>query len=348
MVREGQMKRRHISLLKAIDLFAGAGGSTQGAMGAGFEVVAAIDHWPLAQKSYAKNFPRTNFYCESCEDIDPRAFAIELGPIQLLMASPECTSHTCAKGNAKGSEDSRNTAFQVVRFASELKPRWIVVENVVHMRRWTRYREWLEALRSLGYHLREQTLDAVGFGVPQARRRLFVLGDLDRLPPEIIVHKSRRIRTAQEIIDGNGHFPFSLLNAPQRAKATLERAGRAMSELGEHRAFLLVYYGTDGGGGWQRLDRPLRTVTTLDRFAYVRRRQGNHELRMLQVPELKKAMGFPSKFRLEGSRRDQIKLLGNAVCPPVMRAIIGQLTNESYDDPVGRLASDSASAAQRL
>lgn len=333
--------------IKAIDLFAGGGGSSQGALQAGIEVVAAIDSWTVARNTYVKNFPRSEFYCERCETVDLRKFAREVGDIHLLMASPECTSHTCAKGHAEGSDDSRNTAFQVVRFASTLRPRWLVVENVVHMRRWSRYQDWLQALRSLGYRVREQTLNAADFGVPQARRRLFVTGDRERLPPEVQPPRIRRIRTAREVIDGNGHFPFSPLNAPGRAKATLERAERAISEIGRRRAFLLVYYGTDGGGGWQRIDKPLRTVTTLDRFAYVRPSGISHQMRMLQVPELKRAMGFPPNFRLDGSRRDQIKLLGNAVCPPVMRAIVASLIRERE----GKLAEDqgagSASATQR-
>jgi DNA (cytosine-5)-methyltransferase 1 len=50
-------------------------------------------------------------------------------------------------------------------------------------------------------------------------------------------------------------------------------------------------------------------------------------LRMLQVPELREAMGFDAAFRLDcGSRRDKIKLLGNGVCPPVMRSIVEALT----------------------
>jgi DNA (cytosine-5)-methyltransferase 1 len=321
--------------LKAIDLFAGGGGSSQGARSAGIEVVAAIDRWVPAQIVYSKNFPLAKFSCESCESVDPHALGREVGKVNLLMASPECTSHTCAKGRAEGSDDSRNTAFQVVRFAGALRPRWLVVENVVHMRRWSRYQEWLQALRSLGYNIREQTLNAVDFGVPQARRRLFVTGDSERLPPEVQPLKLRRIRTAREVIDGNGHFPFTPLKVPARAKATLERAERAMSEVGRRRAFLLVYYGTDGGGGWQRIGKPLRTVTTLDRFAYVRRRQGVHEMRMLQVSELKSAMGFPSNFRFEGSRRDQIKLLGNAVCPPVMRAIVASLIS-GHEAKIGK------------
>ena len=55
--------------------------------------------------------------------------------------------------------------------------------------------------------------------------------------------------------------------------------------------FLLVYYGSDGSGGWQRLDRPLRTITTVDRFALVEHGEGGPTIRMLQVPELKRPWG---------------------------------------------------------
>ena len=93
-----------------------------------------------------------------------------------------------------------------------------------------------------------------------------------------------------------------------------------------------MYYGSDGAGGWQRIDRPLRTITTVDRFGYVRPSVNGtgHELRMLQVPELKRAMGFPEKHIFErGTRRDKIKLLGNAVCPPVMKKVIEVLTRSA-------------------
>jgi DNA (cytosine-5)-methyltransferase 1 len=103
-----------------------------------------------------------------------------------------------------------------------------------------------------------------------------------------------------------------------------------MANVGDHTPFLIVYYGSDGAGGWQRLNVPLRTITTLDRFAYVRRRKNRHEMRMLQVPELKKAMGFPARYRLNhGVRRDKIRLLGNAVCPPVIKTIIETITTSS-------------------
>jgi DNA (cytosine-5)-methyltransferase 1 len=88
-----------------------------------------------------------------------------------------------------------------------------------------------------------------------------------------------------------------------------------------------VYYGSDKMGGWQPLDRPLRTLTTLDRFGLVTWEGREPMLRMLQVDELRRAMGFPSTHSFErGTRRDKIMMIGNGVCPPVMRAVIEDLT----------------------
>ncbi len=111
-----------------------------------------------------------------------------------------------------------------------------------------------------------------------------------------------------------------------RATATLERARRGFQALGKTSSFLLVYYSSDGGGGWQPLDRPLRTITTVDRFALIRHDGREARIRRLQIPELKRAMGFPDDYRLgEGTRRDRIRLLGNGVSPPVMEAVLRSL-----------------------
>jgi DNA (cytosine-5)-methyltransferase 1 len=307
---------------RALDLFAGAGGSTCGAAMAGVQVVAAVDAWELACATYQDNNPLARVYHSKCEDLDPRRIQKEVGKLDLILASPECTSHTCAKGNANRCEASRNTAFQVSRYATTLKPRWIIVENVIQMQRWHRYAEFVSGLEAAGYHVSAHVFNAVDFGVPQSRRRLFLICQLGR-PLLQIVPPGVPQRTASDIIDKNGTYEFSPLRDPRRARATLERADRAITAVGEYQPFLLVYYGSDGSGGWQRLGAPLRTITTLDRFAYVRRRNGDHEMRMLQVPELKQAMGFPTDYKLRhGNRRDRIKLLGNAVCPPVMRHIV--------------------------
>lgn len=213
----------------------------------------------------------------------------------------------------------------MLNFAKWLKPRWIVLENVVQLRSWRGYDPLIGELRDLGYHIRAQVLDAVQFGVPQTRRRLFVLCDREAEPPQV-KSRTRKHRLAEEVVRLDDRWPSRPLYLSGRAKPTLERAERAMSALGKRVPFLIVYYGSDGAGGWQRLDRPLRTLTTLDRFGLVTWRGREPMLRMLQVDELRRAMGFPATHRFNhGSRRDRIKMLGNGVAPPVMKAVIETL-----------------------
>lgn len=312
--------------IRALDLFCGVGGSSWGAREAGVTVVAAFDLWPLAGKTHDANFPETEFIAGRLEEIDVDALVKRLGRIDLILASPECTNHSPAKGNKPRCEESKGTAFQVVRFAKAFKPRWLVIENVVNMRKWTRYAEFKSALENLGFKLQEQVLNAAHFGVAQSRRRLFLLADREKIPSRVTPRKTE-LKKVADLVDLNGSYRWTPLRQPNRAKATLERAQRGFAAVGETKPFLLVYYGSDGCGGWQRMNRPLRTITTVDRFAVVKPdAQHGHVMRMLQVPELQAAMGMPPKMKFEsGTRRDRIKMIGNAVCPPVMKTVLQNL-----------------------
>ncbi len=311
--------------LRTVDLFCGAGGSSWGARAAGAEIVAGFDSWELAGKVYQDNFSEASFHHGPIEGFSRQAIK-SLGKIDLMLASPECTNHSPAKGNKPRCERSRETAFQVTRFAGILNPRWIVIENVVNMRNWKRYNEFLDELHSLGYHTRAQVLTASDFGVPQRRRRLFLVCDREQQPVEVRP-TSRKPPPASRVVNTNGKYNYSPLRTKKRAKATLERAKRAMKEVGRDTPFLIVYYGSDHAGGWQRMSDPLRTITTLDRFALVKPDGRGHVMRMLQVPELRKAMGMPASFRLDhGTRRDRIRMLGNAVCSPVMKSVVQRIS----------------------
>jgi DNA (cytosine-5)-methyltransferase 1 len=323
MERQGRSTR---SRVRAIDLFCGAGGSSWGARLAGAEIVAGFDMCDRAGDAFGTNFPDAWFHEGRLEDWNSSELACELRNIDLILASPECTNHSPAKGGNPRCEKSKETAFQVIRFAKAFEPRWVVVENVVNMRNWSRYDEFIDKLRALGYHVSPQILDASDFGVPQTRRRLFLLCDRQHEPSPVKPRATRRV-PASQIVNSNGAYAFSPLRSTGRAIATLQRAERAMDVLGTKHPFLLVYYGSDHSGGWQRLSRPLRTITTLDRFAYVKVRKSEHFMRMLQVPELKAAMGMPKAFCVKtSSRRNSIRLLGNGVCPPVMRRVVRTLT----------------------
>jgi DNA (cytosine-5)-methyltransferase 1 len=323
------VKCKRIMKIRALDLFCGAGGSSWGARQAGIEIVAAFDLWPLAGEVHDANFPETEFIPGRLEDHNVDALKKRLGPIDIILASPECTNHSPAKGNKPRCERSKETAFQVVRFTAAFSPRWIVIENVINMRKWFRYSEFKSALENLGYNLHEQVLNSAHFGVPQSRRRLFILADRKHIPTKVTPPKTETKNIAK-IVNLNGAYKWTPLNQPNRAKATIERAGRGFATIGRKKPFLLVYYGSDGCGGWQRLNRPLRTITTVDRFALVKPDpEHGHVMRMLQVPELQAAMGMPPNMKFEtGTRRDRIKMIGNAVCPPVMKRVVEQLVSE--------------------
>jgi DNA (cytosine-5)-methyltransferase 1 len=306
---------------------------------AGASIAGGIDFWEPAIQSYKLNFPGAETWRGRIEGITAKSVAEKIGHIDLLLASPECTNHTFAKGNRRVGEEqerSRRTAFEVIRFAKSLAPRWIVVENVVSMRRWDHYEAWKGKLRALDYQIREVVLDSQEFGVPQTRRRLFVLCDLEREPkaPQALNVSPATVTEILHSADSNGQyngFSYDMSKLfgrrPGRAKDTLTRARRAIAALGKKKPFLIVYYGTDAAGGWQSLDRPLRTITTLDRFALVTPTSDGHVMRMLQPPELAKAMGFPDDYRWpDVTRRERIKLVGNAVAPPVMKAVVKALT----------------------
>jgi DNA (cytosine-5)-methyltransferase 1 len=321
--------------IRALDLFCGAGGSSLGARAAGGSIVCGIDECALATSTFAANFPNALAINATLSERSGVKLLGAIGKIDLILASPECTNHTCARGGKPRDEESRRSARYVLRFAQELKPRWIVLENVIQMRSWSGYDPLIDELRKLGYFVRPQILDAASFGVPQTRRRLFLLCDRER-PPDPVSAPGEPIRPGCEILDPEGVWRSTPLHNGRRARATLERAQRAIRELGRGRPFLVVYYGSDGAGGWHSLDRPIRTLTTLDRFGLVTWRGDTPMLRMLQVPELRRAMGFDDNFRIDmGTRRDRIRLLGNAVCPPVMDAVIRSLTRKDH-----ALASD--------
>ena len=313
--------------IATLDLFCGAGGSSAGAAAAGARIVCGVDAWEIATLTYGDNFPGALAVNRELKPSSGRTEWKGIGKIDLLLASPECTNHTCAKGGRPRDEGSRLTARYVLNFARTLRPRWVVVENVVQMRRWSGYKQLLEEL-SRCYYVTTQVLDAADFGVPQTRRRLFLLCDRECKPSQVVPGPRIRKRNVAGILDRRGTWESRLLFNGTRAAPTLERARRAIRSLGEGVPFLLVYYGSDGAGGWQTLDRPLRTLTTIDRFGLVEWDGRDPVMRMLQVPELRRAMGFPATYRFErGTRRDRIRLLGNGVCPPVMKATVSTLAD---------------------
>lgn len=299
--------------MRAVDLFAGAGGWTTGATQLGIRVAAAVNHWPVAVASHQLNHPETEHRCQDVGLMDPR----DLPAHDLLLASPACQGHSRARGTDKPHHDgSRATAWAVVDVAEVTRPRLLAVENVPEFQKWPLFPLWLEALRRLGYDLSLQVLNAADFGVPQERERLFVLGALGRKVPSVRSPGCRGA-AANEIIDWNS--PKFRPVAQLRSAATQARIARGRARFG--RRFVAPFYGSGSGLTGRSVFRPIGTITTIDRWLVV---DGNRA-RVLTVEEDKRAMGFPAAYQLTGTRRDQIIQLGNAVCPPQASGVLEQL-----------------------
>lgn len=311
-------------MLKFVDLFCGGGFGARGAVSAKASPILGVDSWYIATSTYDHNFPKADTICSPIEELNPKTLARKYKP-DVLLTSPECTSHSIARGAKKGSEQSRETALSIIPWLHAMKPRWLIVENVNRMKQWGRHEELVNEIESNGYTVSDLYLNAADFGTPQSRKRMFLLCDKkgsNISKEELIRTHNRQPKSARDIIDNSGQFKSSKLYKEGRAKATLERAERAMGSLGKGVDFIIVYYGSDYAGGWQSLDAPLRTITTLDRFGLVTWKGRTPYLRMLQPSELMKAMGTGTKHSLPvGNRRDKIKLCGNGVCSPVMEVL---------------------------
>jgi DNA (cytosine-5)-methyltransferase 1 len=298
--------------MKAIDLFAGAGGFTTGAEMAGVEVVWAANHWPEAVAIHASNHARTEHACQDLHQTDWRTVPAH----DLLMASPACQGHSRARGKEKPHHDAlRSTAWAVVSAAEYHKPPFVIVENVPEFAKWALFPAWCSAMHALGYALSPMILDAADHGVPQHRRRLFIVGTRTDHPIELRMPEREHVG-ASNIIDFSAGR-WSQIGKSGRSPRTMGRVAAGRQVFGSR--FLTAYYGNEYDG--RSLSRPLGTLTTKDRYAVI----DGDRMRMLTVDENRKAMGFPDDYKLPSSHADAIKMLGNAVVPIVARDVIQAL-----------------------
>lgn len=127
-------------MLHIADLFCGAGGTSTGAVEAARALgmhpqLTAVNHWPVAVRTHEANHPEARHFCASLDALNPREL-FRPGQLDLLWASPECTHHSVARGGRPINEQSRATAWCVVRWAEALMPPVIMVENVPEFVTW--------------------------------------------------------------------------------------------------------------------------------------------------------------------------------------------------------------------
>jgi len=148
--------------------------------------------------------------------------------------------------------------MQALRFAKEFRPRWLILENVVHMRPWSRYDELKDSLDDLGYNVSEFVLDASDFGVAQSRRRLFVVCDLEDVVSEIKRPRRKR-KHVTDILDPPGKWGTTTLYSPNGPSRLWSEPKEALPRWANVPAFCWSITGRTAavaGSAWTALYAP--------------------------------------------------------------------------------------------
>lgn len=199
--------------LKMIDLFAGAGGLSEGLKEAGFESLYANEIVPQYAQTHRENHPDTWVDGRDIRLVDAKAVRRQLeiarGELDLLAGGPPCQGFSI-NAPSRRSDDHRNHLFkEYLRFVEEFKPRSILIENVpgiVSFSGGATLDAILSSLETLGYDTDVQILYAPNFGVPQTRWRAIVIGLRDG--------------------EASSAFPDATHHAPMRVNFTSKYAGR--------------------------------------------------------------------------------------------------------------------------
>lgn len=282
----------------AADLFCGAGGTSTGLLRAAAFLgraveLTAVNHWDRAIETHAANHPDANHHCQSLADLDPKR-AVPGGKLDLLVASPECTHHSVARGGKPVNDQSRASAYCVHRWCAALDVKRVLIENVPEFATWgplgrdnrplpsgkgKLFAAYLDTFRAMGYRVEWRVLNAADFGAATTRRRLFVQCAKGRLPihwpapshepnpKQGLFGALEKWRAAREIIDwglqGESIFtrkrPLSE-NTLKRIEAGLRKFGGAAAE-----PFLLLLRGTDRAqleGSARSATEPVPVITT--------------------------------------------------------------------------------------
>jgi DNA (cytosine-5)-methyltransferase 1 len=175
--------------LRCVDLFAGAGGFTLSAQGAGLKVVAAVELNPNAAKTYRHNICHgadgPTLYEKNILDLDPKKFKARHfsagAECDIVLGGPPCQGFSAHRIKGAGVGDPRNELIlRYFAFVAALKPKVFLMENVPGIL-WPRHQEFIDSFyeqgAAAGYDIYEPVvIDARDFGVPQRRKRVFILG----------------------------------------------------------------------------------------------------------------------------------------------------------------------------
>ena len=288
-----------------IDCFAGGGGASVGIeMAIGRSVDIAVNHDPQAIRMHRVNHPDTLHLTEDIFKVDLQKYVGDRH-VALMWASPDCTSHSKAKGGQPRNKGLRILPWAVYKHAKTLLPDVIIMENVEEIQQWgpldadghpiperrgEDYCKFITAMKSLGYAFDSRELVAADYGAPTTRKRWYAIFRRDgkNIVWPTPTHSKDGIRLPKwkecgDYIDWSDLGKSIFDRKKPLAAATMDRIGNGVRKYiidnphpyivksKDALAFIIQYHGEtrQGDSRGQLLTDPIKTIDTSNRYGLV-------------------------------------------------------------------------------
>ena len=303
-----------------LDLFCGCGGMSYGLKAAGLNIVRGIDIWDIAINSYNKNNIDNNLnhhgICANLVNIDPST--LNINNIDIIVGGPPCQGFSIS--GKRDSKDPRNSLFmEYVRFLNYFNPKAFIMENVIGIlsAKTINNEKVIDIIMSnlnINYNTIICKLYASDFNVPQNRRRVIIIGirkDLNIIPttPDIITKERipvKDILINKENIDKKYFLSekaiIGINNKRQKSKLNGNGFGAQFLDFNKPSYTIPARYWHDGYDALVKYNE--------------------NEIRRLTILELKRIQSFPDDYIIDGSNKEIITQIGNAV-PPNLAYYLG-------------------------
>ncbi|MDO8467048.1 MAG: DNA cytosine methyltransferase [bacterium] len=292
--------------IRTIDLFAGCGGLSLGFKQAGFTLVGAVDNWEPAVATYRKNFTDHEIFDLDLANVPKSVGALKEMKPDLIVGGPPCQDFSHA---GKRDEDGGRAGLSVsyAKIIAGIKPKWFLMENVDQITKSGKLVEARAIFKKAGYGLTEKILDASFCGVPQKRKRFFMIGALNAKDgfalPIIEARMSEQSMTMREYFGnelGIEYYYRHPRNYNRRAVFSIDEPSPTI----------------------RGVNRPVAKGYPGHSLDYVK---DLSKVRPLTTHERARVQTFPKKFVFEGSRTEVEQQIGNAVPVNLARFIAGVL-----------------------
>ncbi|MEI9978265.1 MAG: DNA cytosine methyltransferase [Edaphobacter sp.] len=341
---------------RAIDLFAGCGGLTEGLKQAGFEVLGAVEIDPVAARTYVLNHSSVHVWNIDIRTITGadvlKEFNLRKGELELLAGCPPCQGFSTMRtlnGKLSVDDPQNSLLLEFLRLVEELQPRAIMMENVPGLAQDQHFKDFCSRLAALGYKGEAKILNAADFRVPQRRRRLIYLASLASAVP--FARPSARPRTVRDAfakLKAPGVSGDAIHDLPEKRSKKVRQLIRSIPKDGGSRSDLPLkkqlkchkscngFKDVYGRMSW---DRVAPTITggcfnpSKGRFLHP------DQNRAITVREAALLQGFPRRYKFDATDgKSAIALMiGNALPPPFIcahaRRILSTLKKSKKPSP---------------